>query len=44
VSREDSAPEGGLLGEKTCQISNTISLLLSIFPRTVDVALSVGFR
>jgi hypothetical protein len=35
---EDSLPGG-----KTCQISITIFLLSSIFPRTVDVTPSVGF-
>jgi hypothetical protein len=30
--------------EKTCRISNAISLLSSIFPRTVDVAPAVDFR
>ncbi len=35
--------EGDLLGGKTCQISNTIFLHLSIFLHMVDVASGVGF-
>ena len=44
MSREDFAPEGGLPGEKMCQISNKISLLSLIFPCTVDIAPDVCFR
>jgi hypothetical protein len=44
VSQEDSVREGSLPGGEMCRISNTISLLSSIFPRTVDVAPGAGFR
>ena len=40
---EDYVREDGLPGGKTCQMSSTIFLLSSIFPRTIDVAPGVGF-